>query len=118
MENIKIEETINQRIVRYRKIVGYSQAELADMLSMKRSTYSQKERGGDIDCETIIKISEILGVDVKVLLYGENLSNRTVSVPQLVTNTQERRMIEAIRYMKPKYKELIYEMISALLRSN
>lgn len=117
MQGIKLEETINQRITRYRKSLGFSQAEVAVLLGMKHSTYSLKERGGDIDCETIIKISEVLGVDVKVLLYGENSGDKKVCVPAFQVNTQERRLIEAIRYIKPKHRDLIYEITAALVRS-
>ena len=116
MQGIKLEETINQRITRYRKMLGYSQTQAADLLDMKHSTYSLKERGGDIDCETIMKISDVFGVDVKVLLYGENANENGTGTSVFQVNTQERRLIEAIRYIKPKHRDLIYEITAALVR--
>ena len=64
----KKDETINQRIARYRKAVGYSQKEMADFLGEKHSTYAQKERCGTIDCDTLIKISYILGMDINIMV--------------------------------------------------
>ena len=116
MQGIKLEETINQRITRYRKMLGYSQAQAADLLDMKHSTYSLKERGGDIDCKTLIKISDVFGVDVKVLLYGENVNKNGAGVSAFQINTQERRLIEAVRYIKPKHRDLIYEITAAFVR--
>lgn len=72
-----MKETINQRITKYRKFRGYTQAQMAEMLGMKGSTYSQCERMGKISCEQIISISPILHLDVRVLLYGEDFANPT-----------------------------------------
>lgn len=64
-------ETINQRIRFYRKEMMYSQAQVAQMLNLKMTTYSQMERKGNITCEILIKLTEILNVDALTLLYGE-----------------------------------------------
>ena len=66
-------ETINQRVKKYRKELFLSQADVAQMLDMKTSTYSQMERMGNITCETLLKLTEILKVDVLKLLYGEDM---------------------------------------------
>ena len=62
---------INQRVARYRKLKDLNQTQMADFMGIKTSTYSQKERKGKITAEEIIKIAEILNVDVDILLYGE-----------------------------------------------
>lgn len=69
-----MEETINQRIKRYRNKLDYNQQDVAEKMGMKLSTYSQMERGGKVSCERITKLAEILNVDVLTLLYGENES--------------------------------------------
>ncbi len=65
-------ETINQRINRLRKAKGYTQADVAELLGIKVSTYSQMERKGGITSDIIIKLSEILKVEPLIILYGEN----------------------------------------------
>ena len=64
-------KTINQRVAMYRKLLGYSQSQIAEMLGKKSSTYSQCERTGTFTCETIMSLAEIFDADVRVLLYGE-----------------------------------------------
>ena len=65
-------ETINQRIAKYRRFVGYTQAQMAEMLNINASTYAGKERNGKIDCEMLIEISRILEVGIDILLFGDN----------------------------------------------
>ena len=62
---------INKRIRHYRRIRNFSQTDIAERLGLKCSTYSQMERKGDITCERLIRLSEILRVDATTLLYGE-----------------------------------------------
>ncbi len=102
-------ETINQRIARYRKAAGYSQAVMAGLLHKKPSTYSQAERSGDISCKDIITIARVLGVDVKVLLYGEKKEEPIEVKPPFIMSSEEERLIELVRYMKPKYRNLFFQ---------
>ena len=44
---------------------------MAELLNIKTSTYSQKERKGKITAEEIVKIADILDINVDILLYGE-----------------------------------------------
>ena len=52
-------ETVNQRITRLRKAANLTQCEMAELLGLKETTYSQRERTGKIDSEFLIKLSEI-----------------------------------------------------------
>ena len=62
---------INQRVARYRKLKDLNQTQMADFMGIKTSTYSQKERKGKITAEEIVKIADILNINVNALLYGE-----------------------------------------------
>lgn len=72
---------INKRIAHYRAVAGYSQAEVAEMLGMKLSTYSQRERVSEPTADFLKKLSVIFGVEIEVLLYGvgkkPNISPKT-----------------------------------------
>lgn len=39
-------------------------------MGLKSSTYSQRERGGDISCDMLIKLAFLLEIDVRELLFG------------------------------------------------
>ncbi len=48
-------ESINSRIRRLRKSKGYTQADIAKILNLNLSTYSQMERKGNINSDIIAK---------------------------------------------------------------
>ena len=62
---------INKRVVYYRKKARLKQTEVAELMGMKCSTYSQMEREGDISAERIIKLADIFKIDVRCLLYED-----------------------------------------------
>ena len=77
---------INSRIRKYRKQAGLTQAEVADKLNMKRSTYSAREATGTPDAEFLKQLSDVFGVPVSWLLYDkENLNH-----PVETSNTGEK----------------------------
>ena len=64
-------ETINQRVAKCRKLADLNQAEAAEKLGMKTSSYSQMERKGKISAERLLKLAQIFNVHPNVLLYGD-----------------------------------------------
>jgi len=73
-----MEDTINKRIRRYRRALDYTQGFVAQCIGMQVNAYSQMERSGIITCEKLLKISEVLGVDACILLYGEKIDGSPV----------------------------------------
>lgn len=116
-------ETINQRVKKYRKELFLSQADVAQMLDMKTSTYSQMERMGNITCETLLKLTEILKVDVLKLLYGEDMPKKEIKdinefkadidgVGMIVAqDVYEKFAVIAMRNLSQPLKQEIYEFI-------
>lgn len=74
-------DSINERVAHYRKLANLNQAQAAERMGMKLSTYSQMERVGNISGERIIKLAQIFGVDASILLLGE-----TDRIPAKVPN--------------------------------
>lgn len=62
---------INSRVKKIRKKLGYSQRDVAEHLGIKLSTYSQRERCGDLTGEFLIELSKLFEVDVKAFLYDD-----------------------------------------------
>ena len=113
-------ETINQRICFYRKKLKLTQSQVGKMLGVKTSTYSQMERRGNITCENLIKLSEILSVDTLTLLYGKNIPQKIPEdtekdvdgIPYLVAkDLYEKFAVLAMRNLPPDKKQEIYEFI-------
>lgn len=99
-------ETINERIVRYRKFAGITQKEMADFLGIKLSTYSQKEKKGIIDCETLKKIAEVFEIDIMLLLYGEN-NYESEFIPVDKLTLQEKELVTMYRNASKNKQERI-----------
>ena len=65
------ENIINQRIKDLRVSRNVPQKEMAELLGVKVSTYSQMERKGTIPAEKLKRIANFFCVDYAVLLDGE-----------------------------------------------
>lgn len=69
MEN-QIRENIRKNIARYRKVNGYTQKELADIVGVKNSTVSNWEQGANSpDIEMIFSLCQLFKVSVAEM-YG------------------------------------------------
>ena len=67
MEDIKIE--VGKRIKESRKLSGYTQQQVADILLMTQQQYSRFENGKfELSYSQLIKISELFDVSVDYLL--------------------------------------------------
>lgn len=91
---------VNDRIKEMRKKRQYTQAQLAELLGLKCSTYSQMERKGSISVEMAKRIAEILDVDSDYIIYGENGEQKLdfSPIPQKVLTVSDRRtFLEQIR---------------------
>lgn len=116
---------INQRVKKMRRSHLYTQEQLAKLLNFKTSTYSQMERSGQIHAETLIKISEILDVDIRYFLYGEDFFENKEEIvaespeppqppkPQDIfelLETNERNLIITYRNLNTKEKQEAYSL--------
>lgn len=62
---------INKRLARLRKFKGFRQREMAALLDLKESTYSQMERQGGINCKMLLRICEVLNCSPLEILYDK-----------------------------------------------
>ncbi len=73
-------EKIGKTITHYRKLCGYTQKELADMLMISYQAVSKWESGVNLpSLEMLCKISGILQVSVDTLLNRTSLDNRWIN---------------------------------------
>ena len=114
---------INENVARYRKLMGYKQSDIADILDMKLSTYSQMERKGNIPAITLWQIAKILDVRIENFfsrnILREPEPNPLGSKPEdpfrPLTN-KEKGAITIIRNLsKPKQDE-VYDFIAKQYR--
>ncbi len=123
---------INKRIKIYRRKKKFSQEELAEKLGIKTSTYSQMERSGHIRADILIKIADILKVDIRYFLYGdeflhkENENEKATATPKIaepektepeldepnafLLDRREEYIITTYRNLNPKNKQEAYHL--------
>ena len=110
----------NKRIIAKRKKSGITQIEMAKRLGLKFSTYSQMERSGKIYDEMLVKIADILNVDVRCFLYDEEFITESHQ-PQLEIepireevdpfyDDEERYLILTYRNLREDEKKAAYSL--------
>lgn len=113
---------INKRIKIYRKRAGITQNELAEVIGMKGSTYSQAEREGNITCDLLLRVAAALGVAPEILLLGEKPIESPPQPPTpplppepVYTFTQkEINIMKIFRHSSQADKNRIYEFLNNL----
>ncbi len=65
------EMTFNQRIKHLRLLKNFNQRKMGEMLGIKTSTYSQKERNGNFTADDIKIICHTFDVDPYLLIFGK-----------------------------------------------
>lgn len=63
---------INKKVKELRKKRGYIQQQIAEILGMKTSTYSQMERSGKIPVQIILKLADVFNVEAIEIMVPEN----------------------------------------------
>lgn len=66
-----MEETINQRVIKLRKMLYLNQRSFAEKVGITQTSLSMIENGGGISSKTIKKITENLGVNRQWLMEGK-----------------------------------------------
>ena len=101
---------INKRIAHYRKLMGKTQAEVAELLDMNLSTYSQCERKGNISAERVKKIAEALNISAVTLITGKEPERKTNESEFVLTN-KEIKLINLYRSFSEEQKQSVLDKV-------
>ncbi len=131
---------VNNRIKEARKKRHYTQAQVAELMGLKCSTYSQMERNGSISVEKAIKLAKILDVDSNYIIYGEEKTNNKIDfspIPktvlslnnnqtffeqikkgedQIVLTIKEKNIIKNFRSLKESDKKEILALLQSKIK--
>lgn len=116
---------INSRITKVRKSKDITQAQLAEKLGYKSSTYSQAERTGNFPAFLVRDIADILGVDVCYFLYGEEYltpqkdpKTEEIEEPKpkqrLVLSKKEEEVIKLLRLFEKEERAEVHDLIGKI----
>lgn len=91
---------VNKRIKEAREKARLSQNDVAKLMGMKCSTYSQMERKGSISVDKALKLAEILSADSDYIIYGklkEEKIDFTPEPPQVIKVEEPKSFLDKIR---------------------
>ena len=111
------EETINQRIKRYRLLSNMTQTDVAERLGIKCAAYSQMERSGNVSTDRIVVLARLFNVSISTLVLGEDDFNPTKlqQIPnpfELSLTDNEETIIRTMRQLPRQVRKEIEEFIS------
>lgn len=124
---------VNERIAIYRRLTGLSQEQVADLLGMSSSTYSQKERKGNITVEFVKRVAPILKVEPSAIMFGEeNIitppepKQPTPEIPTpfppnatlMLLNNSESSLINICRNLPKTKRQKVLQFASIFLKIN
>ena len=106
--------TINEKIYDFRRSAHLTQTQLADLLGIKHSTYSQMERYGSVSVEMLTRIAAALGKSPTDFFEGEP---QTMNQPEpIVTGEGEidfimthndRQIVKMYHFLPKEAKEKV-----------
>ena len=106
----------SENLVKYRKLMGYTQKELADILGINRTTYTKYETGvSEPSVGMILAIVDALKIDVNTLFYdGSPLAN--VGDGVMFLSGEERSMLLSLREMQDSDRQKTMSGISRTVK--
>ena len=126
MENTN-KNAIRENILKYRAERGWTQADLAERIKMKTSTYATKEAKGNFKTSELWLIADALKVDIKEFFFLEAVNTTETNTPQrfndvtpdiqqnrdILLTAKEEAIIRIMRSSKQN-KDILLSVMSSL----
>ena len=103
-----------QKIKFIRNAYGYTQADMAAFLNIKRETYSTFEQGKTkrINIEFLLKIADILAIDISELLPASCYDTNNLTDYLITINAAEKKLLSLFRQLPTSYKTEILRFVA------
>ena len=110
MEN---KNTVRENIIKHRNALGWTQADLAERINMKTTTYATKEAKGNFKTSELWVIADALNIDVKEFFIYENSEDVVTETPKRLNDTEPDFKFQAEILPTAKEKAIIQVMRSS-----
>ena len=107
-----VNSPFGKKLIKYRKLCGFTQKEIADILNINRTTYTKYETGvSEPNFETLRKIVAIFGVDVNTVLGQESFAGKIseVEMPMSDLADDERELVGIYRVLSSDEKQRLMD---------
>ena len=103
------ESTFAERLKMHRRLCGYTQWQVADVLNINRTTYTKYETGvSEPSQEVLRKIVALFGIDYNALLGKEDVVGANFcdsSLPMFRLTDSENELVRMFRVMSEENKQ-------------
>lgn len=126
-----LDKQLNERLFRYRKLAGYTQASVAQELGMKKNTYARMEKYGSPKPELLIKLAALFNVSTNILLYGHEIEATQPSIiraqepispfqtqNEVKLSATEKSCLLTIRGLSKEQKQEVIDLINKFYQEN
>lgn len=124
MEN---KNTVRENIIKHRNALGWTQADLAERIDMKTTTYATKEAKGNFKTSELWIIADALNIDVKEFFIYQNNEDFNAPSPQrlndaapdfehqaeILPTAKEKAIIQVMRSSKQN-KDVLLRIMDSL----
>ena len=110
MEN---KNTVRENIIKHRNALGWTQADLAERIDMKTTTYATKEAKGNFKTSELWIIADALNIDVKEFFIYQNSEDFNAPSPQRLNDAAPEIEHQAEILPTAKEKAIIQVMRSS-----
>lgn len=103
-----VNQSFGKNLVKYRKLCGFTQQEIADILNLNRTTYTKYETGvSEPSFEILKKIVAVYGVDVNAILGQEEFEKNLHDfvMPMYNLTNEERELVGIYRMLSKEEKQ-------------
>lgn len=112
-----VHQSFGQNLTKYRKMCGFTQQQIADMLNLNRTTYTKYETGvSEPSFEILKKIVSIYGVDVNVIL-GEDTFEKNLTdfiMPMYNLTKEEQELVGVFRMFNREEKDKLLKVLKEM----
>lgn len=123
--------TVRENIIKHRNALGWTQADLAERINMKTTTYATKEAKGNFKTSELWIIADALNIDVKEFFIYENSQDIVTDTPKRLNDTapdiafhteilptaKEKAIIQVMRSSKQN-KDILLRIMGSLHQKN
>ena len=103
-----VNQSFGKNLVKYRKLCGFTQQEIADILNLNRTTYTKYETGvSEPSFEILKKIVAVYEVDVNAILGQEEFEKNLHDfvMPMYNLTNEERELVGIYRMLSKEEKQ-------------
>ncbi len=112
-----VHQSFGQNLTKYRKMCGFTQQQIADMLNLNRTTYTKYETGvSEPSFEILKKIVSIYGVDVNAIL-GEDTFEKNLTdfiMPMYNLTKEEQELVGVFRMFNREEKDKLLKVLKEM----